>query len=227
MVPDMVAILNFMYHGEVNVNQEDLQMFLAAAEELRIKGLSQASNDSKLQVAPTPTPPPVRANHLLRKPESLPLAYLQFLRLLVPSLPRGQMMMNQSLLNSQSSGSLPCHKARRRGTTLQKTMIVSKAISSTASSKHNKTLPSSNKPLPQQDPYDLVDFDVPVGTNGDCYDRYLMRMLEMRESLRIIEQCLNQMPAGDVRTDDAKCVPPSRAEMKTSMESLIHHFKLF
>ena len=77
------------------------------------------------------------------------------------------------------------------------------------------------------DAYDLVDFDVPVGTNGDCYDRYLMRMLEMRESLRIIEQCLNQMPAGDVRTDDAKCVPPSRAEMKTSMESLIHHFKLF
>jgi len=77
------------------------------------------------------------------------------------------------------------------------------------------------------DAYDLVDFDVPVGTNGDCYDRYLMRMLEMRESLRIIEQCLNQMPEGDVRTDDAKCVPPSRAEMKTSMESLIHHFKLF
>ena len=68
---------------------------------------------------------------------------------------------------------------------------------------------------------------MPVGTNGDCYDRYLMRMLEMRQSLRIIEQCLNQMPAGDVRTDDAKCVPPSRAEMKTSMESLIHHFKLF
>ena len=68
---------------------------------------------------------------------------------------------------------------------------------------------------------------MPVGTNGDCYDRYLMRMLEMRESLRIIEQCLNQMPEGDVRTDDAKCVPPSRAEMKTSMESLIHHFKLF
>jgi len=77
------------------------------------------------------------------------------------------------------------------------------------------------------DAYDLVDFDVPVGTNGDCYDRYLMRMLEMRQSLRIIEQCLNQMPAGDVRTDDAKCVPPNRAEMKTSMEALIHHFKLY
>jgi len=77
------------------------------------------------------------------------------------------------------------------------------------------------------DAYDLVDFDIPIGSKGDCYDRYLMRMLEMRQSLRIIEQCLNQMPAGDIRTDDAKCVPPSRAEMKTSMESLIHHFKLF
>merc|ERR1719392_551450 len=77
------------------------------------------------------------------------------------------------------------------------------------------------------DAYDLVDFDVPVGSNGDCYDRYLQRMAEMRQSLRIIEQCLNQMPAGDVRTDDAKCVPPNRAEMKTSMEALIHHFKLF
>merc|ERR1711926_41529 len=77
------------------------------------------------------------------------------------------------------------------------------------------------------DAYDLVDFDVPVGSHGDCYDRYLMRMAEMRQSLRIIEQCLNQMPAGDVRTDDAKCVPPSRAEMKSSMEALIHHFKLF
>merc|ERR1712136_188820 len=77
------------------------------------------------------------------------------------------------------------------------------------------------------DAYDLVDFDVPVGSHGDCYDRYLMRMAEMRQSLRIIEQFLNQMPAGDVRTDDAKCVPPSRAEMKTSMEALIHHFKLF
>jgi len=77
------------------------------------------------------------------------------------------------------------------------------------------------------DGYELFDFDVPVGTNGDTYDRYLMRMLEMRESLRIIEQCLNGMPAGEVRTDDAKCVPPSRAEMKTSMEALIHHFKYF
>ncbi|KAJ8683668.1 hypothetical protein QAD02_019460 [Eretmocerus hayati] len=77
------------------------------------------------------------------------------------------------------------------------------------------------------DAYDLVDFDVPVGVNGDCYDRYLCRVHEMRQSLRIIEQCLNQMPAGEVRTDDAKIAPPSRKEMKTSMEALIHHFKLF
>jgi len=77
------------------------------------------------------------------------------------------------------------------------------------------------------DGYDLVDFDVPVGTKGDCYDRYLCRLYEMRESMRIMYQCLNQMPEGDIRTDDAKCVPPSRAEMKSSMESLIHHFKLY
>merc|ERR1712179_735211 len=77
------------------------------------------------------------------------------------------------------------------------------------------------------DAYDLVDFDVPIGTNGDTYDRYLIRLEEMRQSLRIIEQCLNQMPAGEVRTDDAKVVPPRRAEMKSSMEGLIHHFKLF
>jgi len=77
------------------------------------------------------------------------------------------------------------------------------------------------------DGYENYDFDIPVGSNGDCYDRYLCRMQEMRQSLRIIHQCLNRMPEGDVRTDDAKCVPPSRAEMKTSMEALIHHFKLY
>merc|ERR1712168_265254 len=77
------------------------------------------------------------------------------------------------------------------------------------------------------DAYHLVDFDVPVGRNGDCHDRYLIRMREMRESLRIMFQCLNDMPEGDIQTDDAKCVPPSRAEMKTSMEALIHHFKLY
>ncbi|KAK4304932.1 hypothetical protein Pmani_023149 [Petrolisthes manimaculis] len=77
------------------------------------------------------------------------------------------------------------------------------------------------------DAYDLVDFDVPVGKNGDTYDRYLIRVYEMRESLRIIEQCLNQMPEGEVRVDDAKVTPPRRSEMKTSMEALIHHFKVF
>ncbi|XP_028131666.1 NADH-ubiquinone oxidoreductase 49 kDa subunit [Diabrotica virgifera virgifera] len=84
--------------------------------------------------------------------------------------------------------------------------------------------------LRKQQPYDAYDhfeFDVPIGTNGDCYDRYLCRIEEMRQSLRIIDQCLNKMPAGEVKTDDAKLTPPSRAEMKTSMEALIHHFKLF
>ncbi|XP_011685049.1 PREDICTED: NADH-ubiquinone oxidoreductase 49 kDa subunit [Wasmannia auropunctata] len=77
------------------------------------------------------------------------------------------------------------------------------------------------------DAYHLVDFDIPVGTNGDCYDRYLCRLEEMRQSLRIIHQCLNQMPPGEVRCDDAKIVPPRREEMKSSMEALIHHFKLY
>ncbi|XP_075210527.1 NADH dehydrogenase (ubiquinone) 49 kDa subunit [Lycorma delicatula] len=77
------------------------------------------------------------------------------------------------------------------------------------------------------DAYDLVDFDVPIGVKGDCYDRYLCRVQEMRQSLRIIEQCINHMPAGEVKTDDNKISYPSRAEMKTSMEALIHHFKLF
>merc|ERR1711962_471217 len=75
--------------------------------------------------------------------------------------------------------------------------------------------------------YDQVEFDVPIGNKGDCYDRYLCRMEEMRQSVRIIEQCLNKMPAGEIKTDDNKVTPPSRAEMKDSMESLIHHFKLF
>ncbi|XP_069114851.1 NADH-ubiquinone oxidoreductase 49 kDa subunit-like [Argopecten irradians] len=77
------------------------------------------------------------------------------------------------------------------------------------------------------DAYDLVEFDVPIGVKGDCYDRYLIRMEEMRQSLRIILQCMNQMPAGEIKVDDNKIVPPSRAEMKSSMEALIHHFKLY
>ncbi|SEO71143.1 NADH-quinone oxidoreductase subunit D [Aquisalimonas asiatica] len=77
--------------------------------------------------------------------------------------------------------------------------------------------------------YDELDFDVPIGTNGDCYDRYLVRVEEMRQSVRIIKQCvswLRQNP-GPVMLDDHKIVPPTREEMKDDMESLIHHFKLF
>ncbi|KNC78350.1 NADH dehydrogenase [ubiquinone] iron-sulfur protein 2, mitochondrial [Sphaeroforma arctica JP610] len=77
------------------------------------------------------------------------------------------------------------------------------------------------------DAYDKVEFDIPVGVNGDCYDRYLCRVEEMRQSIRIIQQCINQMPEGEIKVDDAKICPPKRADMKQSMESLIHHFKLF
>lgn len=73
--------------------------------------------------------------------------------------------------------------------------------------------------------YDQLDFDVPVGTNGDCYDRYLIRMAEMRESVRLMKQCVDKMPAGSVKVDDFKVVMPSRSQLKTSMEALIHHFK--
>jgi NADH-quinone oxidoreductase subunit D len=75
--------------------------------------------------------------------------------------------------------------------------------------------------------YDKVDFDIPIGKNGDCYDRYLVRMEEMRQSLRIIKQCLNDMPGGAHVSDDRKIVPPRRDDMKHSMEALIHHFKLY
>jgi NADH dehydrogenase (ubiquinone) Fe-S protein 2 len=75
--------------------------------------------------------------------------------------------------------------------------------------------------------YDQLDFDIPIGTNGDCYDRYCIRVNEMRESIRIIIQCLNNLPEGPVKVDDAKIVPPSRIDMKESMESLIHHFKFY
>jgi NADH-quinone oxidoreductase subunit D len=77
------------------------------------------------------------------------------------------------------------------------------------------------------DAYDKVEFDVPVGKHGDCYDRYVVRMFELRESVKIIKQCLQQMPPGPVRVDDSKIAPPPRAEMKQSMEALIHHFKLY
>ena len=75
--------------------------------------------------------------------------------------------------------------------------------------------------------YDSLDFSIPVGTNGDCYDRYLIRLEEMRQSLRIINQAINLIPEGNIKTDDRKIAPPSRAHMKQSMEPLIHHFKLY
>jgi NADH-quinone oxidoreductase subunit D len=86
--------------------------------------------------------------------------------------------------------------------------------------------------LRKQQPYDVydrMDFDIPVGVNGDCYDRYLVRVEEMRQSNRIIAQCVDWLRKnpGPVITDNHKVAPPSRTEMKSSMEQLIHHFKLF
>nr|WGH58898.1 NADH dehydrogenase subunit 7 [Sapria himalayana] len=75
------------------------------------------------------------------------------------------------------------------------------------------------------DVYETMDFDVPVGTRGDRYDRYCIRIEEMRQSVRIIVQCLNQMPSGRIQADERKLCPPSRGRMKLSMESLIHHFE--
>jgi len=84
--------------------------------------------------------------------------------------------------------------------------------------------------LRRSQPYEVyseLDFDIPVGKNGDCYDRYVIRMEEMRQSLRIMKQCIEMMPGGPVHAEDGKIVPPSRADMKRSMEALIHHFKLY
>ena len=75
--------------------------------------------------------------------------------------------------------------------------------------------------------YSDLEFDIPVGKNGDCYDRYLCRMEEMRQCVRIMKQCIERMPAGPVASVDDKVTPPRRAEMKGSMEALIHHFKLY
>jgi NADH-quinone oxidoreductase subunit D len=75
--------------------------------------------------------------------------------------------------------------------------------------------------------YSDLEFQIPVGKNGDCYDRYVMRVEEMRQSNDIMKQCLDKMPAGPVSSMDHKIVPPKRGEMKRSMEALIHHFKLF
>jgi len=75
--------------------------------------------------------------------------------------------------------------------------------------------------------YSKLNFDVPVGNNGDCYDRYLIRIAEMRESLKIIEQVINQIEPGAYKLDVRKFIPPTRGNLKFSMESLIHHFKLY
>ncbi len=84
--------------------------------------------------------------------------------------------------------------------------------------------------LRKSQPYEVygeLDFDVPVGKNGDSYDRYLIRVQEMRESIKIINQCVEKMPQGPVSTLDTRIAPPKRSEMKHSMEALINHFKLF
>ena len=75
--------------------------------------------------------------------------------------------------------------------------------------------------------YNQFDFKIPIGKNGDCYDRYLCRIEEMRESVKIIKQCIASLPKGPVKTMDAKITPPPKKEIKDSMEALIHHFKLF
>jgi NADH-quinone oxidoreductase subunit D len=75
--------------------------------------------------------------------------------------------------------------------------------------------------------YEQLDFDIPVGKTGDCYARYLVRVAEMYESIKIMKQCLKKMPEGIVKSNDYKVSPPPRAEMKDSMEALIHHFKLY
>src|SRR3984885_13829991 len=84
--------------------------------------------------------------------------------------------------------------------------------------------------LRRSQPYDKyaeVDFQIPVGRNGDCYDRYLIRMYELRESVKIIKQALAKMKPGPIKVQDRKFSPPTRGEMKRSMEALIHHFKLY
>ena len=84
--------------------------------------------------------------------------------------------------------------------------------------------------LRKSQPYEIygeLDFDIPIGKNGDSYDRYLIRVQEMFESIKIIEQCIAKIPSGEVITDDKRVAPPKRADMKNSMEGLINHFKLY
>lgn len=75
--------------------------------------------------------------------------------------------------------------------------------------------------------YEELEFDIPVGRNGDCYDRYLVRIAEIHQSIRIIRQCIEKIPPGPIHTDNHKIWPPPRPEMKVSMEAMINHFKLY
>ena len=75
--------------------------------------------------------------------------------------------------------------------------------------------------------YNRLNFEIPVGSNGDCYDRYLIRIIEMKQSVNIISQCLDQIPEGLIKTNDSKLCPPTKSEIKQSMEALIHHFKIY
>jgi NADH:ubiquinone oxidoreductase subunit D len=87
-----------------------------------------------------------------------------------------------------------------------------------------------NIDIRKTNPYEIYDelaSSVAIGKNGDCYDRYLARMFEMRQSIKLIEQCVNQIPNGLVKIDDYKICPPPKREIKASMEALIHHFKQY
>ena len=84
--------------------------------------------------------------------------------------------------------------------------------------------------LRKSQPYEIygeLDFDVPIGKNGDSYDRYLIRVAEMRESIKLIKQCLEKMPKGEIVVDDPRIAPPKRTKMKSEMEAMINHFKLY
>lgn len=84
--------------------------------------------------------------------------------------------------------------------------------------------------LRKNQPYEIyknLSFDILTGSNGDCYDRYLIRLFEMKQSIFIIEQCLNRIPLGSIKTDNNKITPPLRTDIKMSMEALIHHFKFY
>jgi len=75
--------------------------------------------------------------------------------------------------------------------------------------------------------YESLSFEVPVGSRGDCFDRYFLRMEEMRQSISLISQCLNKIPAGPIKSDNQKMVPPARLQVRRSMEAVIHHFRYF